>query len=202
MRWDAVLLADGDGTIAAVSRELEDMFGYGHGELPGRPVESLVPDGLKAAHRDHRTAWTRAPWARPMGSGARLSGLHADGTTFPVRISLTTVTTAAGYLTLAVVRDVTWVGQPDDPAVLARGTVAAEEERGELLDTVVSSLYHAGLSLQTALDLPADVARQCVTAVLDDLDDIIREIRDTVFAARDSPPRPGPRFPAMPERGM
>jgi PAS domain-containing protein len=34
---DVAVLVDGDGTITEVSQELENMFGYGHDELPGRP---------------------------------------------------------------------------------------------------------------------------------------------------------------------
>jgi PAS domain S-box-containing protein len=36
---------------ALANARLEEMFGYAHGELTGRPVESLVPAGLQAGHR-------------------------------------------------------------------------------------------------------------------------------------------------------
>jgi anti-anti-sigma factor len=191
---DAVALADGDGTIAAASARMEDMFGYGPGELPGRLAESLVPEVLQEAHRGHRTAWAQAPAARPMGAGGQLAGLRKDGTTFPVRVSLTPVTTAAGQFTLAVIRDITPARHLDDLAGLARDAAAAQQEHLQLLDAVITGLYHAGLSLQTAVDLPADAARQRTEEALGDLDDIIRQIRGTAFAARDHRglPRPAP----------
>ena len=187
---DAVILADGDGMIAAASVRMEGMFGYGPGELPGLPAESLVPAGLQEAHRGYRAAWAHAPWARPMGAGARLAGLRKDGTTFPVRVSLTPVTTAAGPFTFAVIRDITRAGRL---AALAQDAATAQQEHLQLMDTVITTLFHAGLGLQTAMDsLPADADRRGIEGAVDDLDDIIRQIRDFVFTARG---RPGPAPP-------
>jgi len=54
----------------------------------------------------------------------------------------------------------------------------------ELLDTVVTSLFHVGLSLHVAMDLPADAARERIAAAVGHLDETIREVRDNAFAAR------------------
>ncbi len=54
----------------------------------------------------------------------------------------------------------------------------------ELLDTVVTSLFQAGLSLQVAMDLPADAAREHIAAAAAFLDETIREVRETAFTAR------------------
>ncbi|MHB1820482.1 MAG: PAS domain S-box protein [Streptosporangiaceae bacterium] len=188
---DAVALADGDGMIAATSARLEDMFGYGPGELPGLPVESLVPDGLREVHRRHRGAWARSPSARPMGAGTQLAGLRKDGTTFPVRVSLTPVTAGSGQLTLAVIRDVAGTSRLDDLASLARGAAAARREHLQLLDTVITGLFRAGLSLQAAADLPADAAAQRTEEVIGEIDGMIRQIRAVAFAGPAQPRAPG-----------
>ena len=189
---DGVALTDDDGVLALVNRRLEDMFGYEHGELVGQPVESLIPAVLQEAHRSHRAAYAQAPKARPMGAGARLVGLRKDGGTFPVEISLSPVPTATGHLALAVVRDVTEARRREDLADLARAAVVAEQpHRGqELLDRVTASLYHVGLSLQGAINLPADVARERIGEALQRLDDTVREIRDHAFTTRDQGVRP------------
>jgi anti-anti-sigma factor len=189
---DGVALTDDDGVLALVNRRMEDMFGYEHGELAGQPVESLIPADLMEAHRIHRADYAQAPKARPMGAGARLIGLRKDSATFPVEISLSPVPTATSHLTLAVIRDVTETRRREDLADLARAAVAAEQEhRGhELLDRVTTSLYHVGLSLQAAISLPADVARERIAEALRRLDDTIREIRDHAFTTRDHWNRP------------
>jgi hypothetical protein len=53
----------------------------------------------------------------------------------------------------------------------------------ELFDTVITSVFHAGLSLQVAMDLPADAAREHIAAAVVSLDETIREIRDAAFTA-------------------
>jgi len=181
------------------SRRLEEMFGYEHGELLGQPVERLIPADLQAAHRSHRATYAKAPRTRPMAG--RLVGLRKDATTFPVEISLSPVTTAAGHFAFAVIRDVTAARRLQDLIDLTRSAVTAAQAHGgrELLDTIITRLFQLGLNLQAAIDLPADMVGQRVEEALGHLDDTIREIRDTAFTTPDqSPPRPSPPEGARP----
>ena len=184
---DGVALADSNGAIALANTRLEQMFGYQHAELLGQPVELLLPVDLEAAHRSHRASDAPAPRARLRDAGARLVGLRKDGTTFPAEISLSPVTTAAGQFALTVIRDVTETRRAGELADLAAAAVAAEQaHRGqELLDTTITSLSHVRLSLQAAIDLPAELTRQRITEALGHLDDTIREILSTAFTIRD-----------------
>jgi hypothetical protein len=52
-----------------------------------------------------------------------------------------------------------------------------------------------GLSLQVAMDLPADAAREHIAAAVVSLDETIREVRDTAFTAggHETAPRASPR---------
>jgi anti-anti-sigma factor len=183
---DGVALTDDEGVLVLVNSRLTDMFGYDPRELIGRPAEVLVPEDLRAAHNGQRTAFAQAPAARPMGTRAPLVGLRKDGATFPVHISLSPVTTATGQFTLAVVRAIAGASERPDLAVLARAAATAGQARHgrELLDRIVDSLFDVGFSLQTAADLPHDIARQHITQALQRLDDTIHRIRDHVFNAR------------------
>jgi anti-anti-sigma factor len=134
---DGVALADGGGTLVLANQRLEEMFRYRPGELTGQPVERLIPADLQASHRGHQAAYARAPSVRPMGSGAALTGLRKDGSTFAAEVSLSPLLTARGRFALAVVRDMTTDGPP-----VRRGQ--------ELLGAVVTALYGIGL------DQPAD----------------------------------------------
>jgi anti-anti-sigma factor len=184
---DGVALTDDSGLLALTNLRLEEMFGYEHAELTGRPVETLVPADLQGAHRGHRAAYAEAPVARPMGAGARLVALRKDGTTFPVEISLSPVATATGHFTLTVIRDVTEARRLADLADLALASVTATQAHlsQELLDLVTTQLYNVGLSLQGAPDLPHEAAGQAIATALRNLDDVLREIREHAFTNRD-----------------
>ena len=184
---DGVALTDGGGTLALANLRLEEMFGYEHAELIGRRVESLVPIDLHAGHRGHRAAYAQAPRARSMGTGLQLVALRKDGTTFPAEISLSPVTTATGTFTLTVIRDVTKARRLANLADLARAAAAAQQAHcgQELLDSITTSLYNVGLSLQAAADLPHDEVGKGIAEALQHLDDTIREIRDNAFTTRD-----------------
>jgi PAS domain S-box-containing protein len=196
---DGVALAGSDGILALASARLEEMFGYQRDELAGRPVESLIPAHLQAAHRHHRAGYAEAPRIRPMRAGARLAGLRKDGTTFPLQVSLAPLPAAADSFTIAVVRDLTGTRQEGDLADAARAAAAAEQEhRGqELLDRIVHNLFSTALSLQAAINEPGEVARPRITEALQGLDDTIREIRDHAYTTR----REGRTPPVPPDRG-
>ena len=173
---DGVVLASEDGVLVLANRRAEDMFGSRPGELIGRPVESLVPAALRTAHVTQRAGYTGEPVARPMGSRVRLAGQRQDGSTFPVRVSLSPVVTGTSRFILAVIQDVT---EDRPPAVLADAADAADAaadaaaaddaRRGrELLSRLVDDLFRIGLSLQTAADVPHEAALRHIAGALAD----------------------------------
>jgi PAS domain S-box-containing protein len=188
---DGLALTGEDGRIALVNRRCAEMFGYRREEMTGLPIDELVPAEVRATHPGDRAGYYRAPQARPMADRARLAAQRKDGATFPVEISLSPVPTATEHYVLAVIRDSTEARQRDDLADLARG-VAADQPRlaRELLDRVVQHLFQVGLSLQTA-DLPGETARERLGEAMDQLDEVIHEIRDYAFTAGETDGGPG-----------
>jgi two-component system cell cycle sensor histidine kinase/response regulator CckA len=103
---DAMVIVDEDGTIGLVNAKAEALFGYSRRELMGKPVELLVPERFRGAHRTFLGSYVANPRLRPMGLGLVLSGLRRDGCEFPLEISLSPVQTVAGVVVLAAIRDV------------------------------------------------------------------------------------------------
>jgi PAS domain S-box-containing protein len=100
------VLVDRDGLIVAANRELAAMFGYEEAGLVGMPVDDLLPNALREAHRATRASFFAQPERRSMGAGRVLYGRRADGHEFPVEIGLNPVDGPAGTLVLASVVDV------------------------------------------------------------------------------------------------
>jgi protein-histidine pros-kinase len=104
---DATIAVRSDGRIAVVNTLAEKLFGYGRDEMLDQPVEILVPEAARPAHRRHREGYVARPTTRPMGAGLELAGRHKDGREFPVEISLSSIETEEGLLVSAAIRDIT-----------------------------------------------------------------------------------------------
>lgn len=124
---DGVLIVDRDGRIVEANPAAERLFGYDPGELTGRAVEILVPEGVRRRHPAHRSRFHGHPDARPMGAGLQLHGQTRDGSRFPVEISLSPVVHQGEECVIATVRDVTERNRLRDFG--AGALRASEEER-------------------------------------------------------------------------
>jgi PAS domain S-box-containing protein len=100
------VIVDDKGCISKVNGQTEKMFGYNRNELPGIPVEVLVPDHLREGHIEQRVRYHSEPRVRPMGIGMELSGRRKDGTEFPVEISLSPVGMENAISVISIVRDI------------------------------------------------------------------------------------------------
>ena len=104
---DALIVVDTAGMIVLVNPQLEMLFGYGHDELIGQPVECLLPEHLRAAHVDKRTRYMQAAYPRLMGVGVDLVGRRKDDSQFPVEISLRPIRIEHTLHVMGSVRDIT-----------------------------------------------------------------------------------------------
>jgi diguanylate cyclase (GGDEF)-like protein/PAS domain S-box-containing protein len=104
---DPIVIIDWHGHIALVNAQFEAVFGFSRREVLGNNVSILIPERLRDRHRQHMKRYMKAPRTRPMGAGQDLLGVRADGTEFPIEISLSPLESAEGLLVSAVIRDVT-----------------------------------------------------------------------------------------------
>jgi anti-sigma B factor antagonist len=70
------------------------------------------------------------------------------------------------------------------PAVAVRAAAQRADRAEEMLDWAVSSIFDVSMTLQAAADLPRDFLAQRITDAAGRLDDVVRQIRDHVFAER------------------
>lgn len=104
---DALMVVDERGTIVLVNVRAETLFGYGHHELIGQPIERLLPEHLHPAHVAQRTDDLQHACSRPMGIGLDLLAQRKDGSPFPVAIRLRPIRIEQTLHVMAAIRDMT-----------------------------------------------------------------------------------------------
>ncbi len=104
---DASLVVDSSGTIVLLNTQAALLFGYAQQELPGQPLEVLLPQHLHSIHVAERLHYMDAPHARPMGTGLNLVGRRKNGSTFPVDISLRPFLIGQTLHVMGAIRDMT-----------------------------------------------------------------------------------------------
>ena len=144
---DALIAVTCDGTVVQANEQAQRLFGYRPDELTGQSVDILLPERVRAAHREDRATYMAEPRSRPMGVGLDLVALRNDGSEFPVEISLSPLYDGDELLVLAVIHDLTQRRrvESDRAALLAEAQLARAQLEGVLTITDVA-LSHLDLN--------------------------------------------------------
>jgi PAS domain S-box-containing protein len=139
---DATVVADQDGRILLVNRRTEALFGYRRQDLLGQPVDLLIPERFRTAHRRHRAEFAHAPHTRPMGANlnVQLFGRRRDGTEFPVEVSLSPFEEGDQTLIVSSIRDLSARQQVEAARAAAEAANEGLRRLQALTDTALSHL--------------------------------------------------------------
>lgn len=135
---DGIIITDPRGKIVMANARAARMLGYEHGTLLTLAVEEVVPERLSLRHQQLRQAYQASPKPRPMGSSQTLYARRADGTEFPVEISLSAISLPDQELVVAVIIDIT-------EREKSRQALLESEQR---LRTYTRKLEHSNRELQ------------------------------------------------------
>jgi PAS domain S-box-containing protein len=104
---DAIITMDAALNIREFNPAAEQMFGYARLDILGRNVEILLPDADRSKHLsaiNDYLAWGTGPLAEHQ---LEMAGLRADGTEFPVELSVARVGADSRAVLTGFVRDIT-----------------------------------------------------------------------------------------------
>ncbi len=160
---DAIITLDPHCHIVAVNRAAERIFGYGRGELVGRPMSQLIPGRHHKQHQagmdrllefDSTTQHEHGEPSSQRHERVEMHGLRKNGTEFPLEMSFGRSRRRGKPLLTGILRDVTERAQAQQQVL--RHTEELElrvAERTESLQESVRSLE--GFSYTIAHDLRA-----------------------------------------------
>ncbi len=176
---DGMLLVASDGAILFANGAAATLFGYDSGGLVGVTVEQLMPSSVRSEHVDRRHSYLQHPTSRSMDTGLELFAQREDASLVPVEISLSPVVVGEDQCTIVTVRDVS-----DRRQAAAKVALLSDRERiaRDIHDMVIQRLFAAGMQLEAVSGIaqPPAVADR-MNAVVDELDDTIRELRNAIF---------------------
>jgi PAS domain S-box-containing protein len=105
---DAIVTVDESQRIVLFNPAAEQMFGRSSAEVSLQPLDLLIPERFRAAHREDMERFARsARTSRRMGQLGRVQGLRANGEEFPVEAAISKTSSESGTLLTAILRDVT-----------------------------------------------------------------------------------------------
>jgi PAS domain S-box-containing protein len=174
---DAVIAIDADGRILEFNPAAERTFGYTRDDALGREMaELIIPPSLRERHRRGLTRYRTTGQGVLLNRRSELRGMRADGSEFPIELTITRVGD----------------GEPQTFAGFLRDISARKRSEESLL-----FLAEAGAILDSSLDLDTtlkNVARLCVPILGDgcmvDLIDEGGELRRTGSATADDSIQP------------
>ena len=104
---DAIISADSRGNIISWNKSAQDIFGYNPEEVRGKSLNIIVPDEYKKLHDAGINRVAGGGKKHVIGKTVELHGLHKDGHTFPIELSLSMWESNGSPFFTGIVREIT-----------------------------------------------------------------------------------------------
>lgn len=104
---DAIITIDRVGTMLIVNSAAERLFQYDRADLIGSPIAKLMPEPDRSQHPQYIDRFLNTGEARIIGIGREVVGKKADGTLFPLELSVSQLDLDGEIYFTGVMRDIT-----------------------------------------------------------------------------------------------
>lgn len=104
---DATVVIDEHGHITSFSAAAVRQFGYSEAEILGRNVNTLMPEPYRHEHDGYIGRYLSTGEKRIIGIDRVVVGRRKDGSTFPMKLSVGEMKSAAGRFFTGFIRDLT-----------------------------------------------------------------------------------------------
>jgi PAS domain S-box-containing protein len=184
---DCVITIDDRGRVVEFNPAAQRTFGYAAGDAVGREMaELIVPQALRARHRAGFARVVATGEPRVIGRRLELTGMRADGSEFPVELTVTRIDLPGPPMFTGYVRDISERKRAEGELRASRARIvdAADDARRrlerDLHDGAQARLVNLGLALRLArakLELPEEAGPL--------LDEAIEEVAHTTKELRE-----------------
>jgi len=118
---DGLIVIDAGGIIQYVNPGCEKLFGYESADIIGKNVAILMPEPYSSAHDGYITRHRETRVKRIIGIGRELTGRKADGSIFPMYLSVGEAETPQGAIFVGIIYDLTEKKRAEETILHHRG---------------------------------------------------------------------------------
>jgi len=164
---EGIILTNDKGQIVLLNPAAYRLFEYKSDELPGQPIDLLIPQRFRERHTEYREGFYHQPGNRTMGQGRDLFARKKNGQEFPVEVSLSYYKQKNTLYVIAFIVDITQRKQAEQELVarqqqlekiteeirkLNAGLETKVEQRTLILREALQELERSQKELNEALD--------------------------------------------------
>jgi PAS domain S-box-containing protein len=152
---EAIFTMGEDGRIVEMNSTAAEMFGYAREDVIGRELVALIiPPSLRDRHRQGLERYRRTRKGRIFGRRLELSGMRADGTEFPIELTVTKVglPSSEPALFTGYIRDTTDRRRAQELQAAMMESERAAREQMERAHERLAFLAEASMLLSASLD--------------------------------------------------
>ena len=102
---DGIVVIDDRARVLVFNSACEQLFGLPSSEVVGRNISVLMPPEFSSEHDAYVANYLRTGVQRIIGIGREVRGRHADGTVFPIELSVGEARTPEGPQFIGIIRD-------------------------------------------------------------------------------------------------
>jgi two-component system sensor kinase FixL len=191
---DAIIVIDSHGTVEAFNPGAERLLGYRETEVVGRNVSMLMPSPFREEHDGYLSRYLQTGDAKIIGIGREVTGRRADGSLFPLHLSV-------GEMVLGGQRKFTGILHDLSSRVRMEEQLreqAALVRLGEMAAVIAHEVKNPLAGIRGAVQviggrLPKESREAAVVGeIISRIDTLAGLIQDLLLFARPPQPRPAP----------
>ena len=108
---DAIIIINEQRIVQSFNTGAQQLFGYTEEEVLGKNVKLLMPDSFARHHDQYVNNYITTGEKKIMGIGREVEGQRADGSIFPMHLSLGEITQGGKRMFVGIGKDITELKQ-------------------------------------------------------------------------------------------